>query len=154
MAEPFSIIAGAAGLADVCVRFTNFLKQAKDGFQRVDEDLEQLSKEIETLYFVNNLIKCSFEANPATTKHSNDQRILLDQWEATQVTVASCQEIIEELNDLMIRILASGSSKHVRLNSLRKYLKLQSKEDEFAGLRRKLNAHQTALQTSLASINV
>jgi hypothetical protein len=154
MAEPFSIIAGSAGLADVCIRLANFIKQARDRFQKVDEDLEHLSKEIEALYSVNNLVKYSFEANPATTKHFGDQQILFDHWKTTRITLASCQELIEKMNDLVISVWGNGSPKHVKLNSQRKYLKLQSKEDEFTELRRKLNAHQIALQTSLAAINV
>ena len=61
MADPFSIIAGTAGLADVCIRLTKFLKHASNGFQKVDEDLEDLSKEITSLRAVSDLIKHSFE---------------------------------------------------------------------------------------------
>ena len=38
MADYFSVIAGAAGLADVCIRLAKFLKEAKDGFQKVGAD--------------------------------------------------------------------------------------------------------------------
>lgn len=154
MADPLSIIAGSAGLADICIRLGNFLKQARDGFQKSDEDLEHLSKELEALYSMNNLIKRSFAADLATSKHFSEQQIIFDHWEATRITLASCQEIVEKLNDLMVEIWRSGSSKYVKLNSLRKYLRLQSKEDEFTDLRRRLNTHQTALQTILAAINV
>lgn len=76
------------------------LKQAKHGFPKVDEDLEDFLKEIEALCSVNNLIKCSFEADPATTTHGKDQQIIVDHWEATRTTLANCREITERLNDL------------------------------------------------------
>lgn len=154
MADPFSIIAGAAGLADVCIRLTKFLKEAKDGFQKVDADLEEMSKEIAALRSVNDLVRRSFEADKTGTTDSTDQQILSNHWCATRTTLAGCQDIIERLSTLMISILGSGGSKHVKLNSLRKYLKQQSKEDEFIVLRRKLSAHQIALQTSLTAVNV
>lgn len=154
MADPFSIIAGAAGLADVCIRLTKFLKQAKNGFQKIDEDLEGLSKEITALRCVSDLIKSTLEADQKNPANSNDKQILANHWQATQTTLTGCQTIVEQLDFLVVGILGSGTSKYVKLNSLQKYLKQQSKEEEFIGLRQKLNAHQVALQTSLAAVNM
>ncbi|KAK4695324.1 hypothetical protein P7C71_g2413, partial [Lecanoromycetidae sp. Uapishka_2] len=154
MADPFSIIAGAAGLADVCIRLTKFLKQAKDGFQKVDKDLEDLSKEITALRSISDLVQRSFEADLTKPVNPSDKQVIANHWETTQTTLVGCRETTEQLNLLVVRILDSGTSRHVKLNSLRKYLKQQSKEDEFIGLRKKLNAHQTALQTSLAAVNI
>jgi len=154
MADPFSIIAGSAGLADVCIRLTKFLKQAKEGFQKVDEDLEELSNEIIALRSVSDLIKRSFEADLAEPKDPRDKQIVASHWRATRTTLTGCQDILEDLNTLVVKILTTGTSKHVKLNSLRKYLKHQSKEDEFIALRQRLNAHQIALQTSLTAVNV
>ena len=154
MADPLSIIAGAAGLADVCIRLTKFLKQAKHGFQRVDRDLEDLSKEVTALRSVSELIKRSFEADIAGTINTSDNQIITDQWHATRTTLAGCQDIVERLNALITEILGSGGTKYTKFNSLRKYLKQQSKDDEFIALRQKLNAHQMALQTSLAAVIV
>lgn len=154
MTDPFSIIVGTASLADVCIRLTKFLKQAKDGFKKIDKDLENLSKEITALRTVSDLIKRSFEADLAGTTNSNDNQIIVNHWQATRTTLAGCQEIVERLNTLITTILGTGGPKHVKFNSLRKYLKQQSKDDEFIALRQKLNAHHIALQTSLAAVNV
>ena len=154
MADPFSIIVGTAGLADVCIRFTKFLAQAKDGFQNIDKDLEDLSKEITALRTVSDLIKRNFEADLAGTTSTNDNQIIVDHWHATRATLEGCQDIVERLNVLITAILSTGGQKHIKFNSLRKYLKQQSKDDEFIALRQKLNAHHIALQTSLAAVNV
>ena len=154
MADPFSIIAGTAGLADVCIRFTKFLKQAKDGFQKLDKDLEDLSNEITALLAVNDLIKRSFETDLAENTNSSDNQILNDHWQATRITLAGCQDIVEKLNALMTTVLATGSQKHEKIHKLLKYLKLQSKDDEFVALRQKFNAHHIALQTSLIAVNM
>ena len=154
MADPFSILAGAAGLADVCIRLTNFIKQAKDGFHKVDEDLEALSNELTTLSSVSDLIKRSFKADPAGTLDPGDQQIIDSHWQTTRTTLTSCQELIERLNTLVIQVLGNGNPRHAKLNSLRKYLRQQAKEEQFIELRQRLNTHQIALQTSVAAVNV
>ncbi|MCJ1315274.1 hypothetical protein MMC15_000591 [Xylographa vitiligo] len=154
MADPFSIIAGTVGLADVCIRFALFLRQAKDGFHKVDEDLEDLTKEVTALRSVSELIKRSFEVHLAGITDVNDQLVVSNHWQATQATLASCQDIIDRLKDLITKVLGSGRSKHVKTEALRKYLRQQSKEEDFLKLRQKLNAHQIALQTSLAAVNI
>ncbi|MCJ1388283.1 hypothetical protein MMC18_001128 [Xylographa bjoerkii] len=154
MADPFSIIAGTAGLADVCIRFALFLRQAKNGFQKVDKDLEDLAKEVTALGSVGDLIKRSFEVHLAGVTDVNGQQTLSDHWQITQATLAGCQDIIDHLNELITKVLGSGGSKHVKTGALRKYLRQQSKEEEFVKLRQKLSAHQIALQTSLAAVNI
>ena len=154
MTDPFSIIVGTVGLADVWIRLTKFLKQAKDGFQKIDQDLEELSKEITALRSVSDLIKCSFEADLAGTTNPTDNQIAIDLWQATRITLEGCQNIVERLSALITAVLGTGNSKHVKFNNLRKYLKQQSKDDEFLALRQKLNAHHIALQTTLAAVNV
>ncbi len=153
--DPFSIIVGTAGLADVCIRLTKFLREAKDGFQKIDQDLEDLSKEITALRTVSDLIKRSFEADIAGNTNTSDNQIIVNLWQVTQTTLKDCQDIVERLNALITTIISAGErSKHVKLNSLRKYLKQQSKDDEFTALRKKLSAHHSALQMSLAAVNV
>ena len=154
MADPFSIIAGTAGLADVCVRLTKFLKQAKDGFHKVDKDLEDLSNEVNDLRSVSDLIESNFKADLDPTTSSIDNQLIVNHWQATRTTLAGCQDIVERLNALVTAILATGGSRHVKFDNLRKYLKQQSKEDEFTALRQKLNAHHNALQTSLLVVHM
>ena len=154
MADPFSIIVGAAGLADVCIRLTKFLGQAKDGFQNIDRDLEDLSNEIAALRTVNDLIKHSFEIDLAAPSNPVDSQVTTDVWHDIRTTLASCQDIVGRLNALITTVLASGGPQHARFKNLRKYLKQQSKEDEFAALRQKLKTHYGALQISLAALNM
>ena len=154
MADPFSIIAGTAGLADVCIRFTKFLKEAKDGFQKLEKDLEDLSNEIKALFAVNDLIKRSFETDLAENTNSSDNQFLKNHWQATRITLAGCQDIVERLNALMTTVLVTGSQKHEKIYKLLKYLKLRSKDDEFVALRQKLNTHHMALQTGLIAVDM
>ena len=154
MADPFSIIAASAGLADVSLRFANLLKQSIDGFRRLGEDLDELSREVEGIQAVNELVERAYEAGLAISTDSNDQQIVLNHWHAIETTLAGCKRIIEQMSSLLLQVLSIGKGKHPRHDNLRKYLCQQSKEGEFIKLRQKLSAHQVALSTSLAGINV
>lgn len=154
MTDPFSIFVGTVGLANVCIGLTKFLKQAKDGFQKIDRDLEDLSKEITALHTVSDLIKRSFETDLAIPTPSSDSEIISSHWQVTGITLENCQDTVERLNALITNVLGTQGPKHVGLKNIRKYLKQQSKYDEFITLRRKLRAHHSALQTSLAAVNV
>ena len=154
MADPFSIITGTAGLADVSIRLAKFLKQAKNGFQTVDDDLEDLSKEIDGLQDVNALVKRTHETGSASNIDVNDQQIFVNQWETIQATLAGCEHIVEQLRSLLSVVLSVGGGKHTKIDKLRKFLKQQSKEEDFNRLRQRLGTHQAALQTSLAAVTM
>lgn len=154
MGDPFSIIAGSVGLADVCIRLAGFLKQARDGFQKVDKDLDDLSQEITALRSVSDLIKRSFEIDQAGARDPNEQQIIESHWQATRATLAGCQIHVEKLNALISEVLGKEKRKHAKFKNLRKFLKQQSKEGEFIELKQKLRTYLIALQTSLAAVNV
>ena len=154
MADPFSIVAGTAGLADVCVRLARFIKQANAGFRVVDQELEDVSQEIESLRSINDLVKRSYTDGFSTKSDPDQQQILGTHWCATQNTLASCQRIVEQIEALLKEVADVGSGKHVKLDQLRKWLRQQSREEAFSSLREKLKAHQMALQLSLSAVSM
>ena len=154
MADPFSIVAGTAGLADVCVRLARFIKQANAGFRTVDQELQNLFQETESLRSINDLVKRSYIDGFHAKSDCDQQHILDTHWRATQNTLTSCQRIVEQIEALLKEITDAGSGKHVRLDQLRKWLKQQSKEEVFNTLREKLKAHQIALQLSLSAVSM
>ena len=154
MADPFSIVAGTAGLADVCVRLARFIKQANAGFRSVDQELEDVFQEIESLRSINDLVKRSYVDGFQAKSNHDQQHILETHWRATQNTLSSCQRIVEQIEVLFKEIVEAGSGKHIRLDQLRKWLKQQSKEEVFSNLREKLKAHQMALQISLSAVSM
>lgn len=158
MADPFSTLAGAAGLADVCIRFAKFLKDANDGFRLVDQELEDLSKEIVSLQSVNGsineLLKRSYPEGSTARTNPHLEKILDINWRATNTTLASCQLIVERIEALLKDVVNAGSGKHIKRDQVRKWLKQQSREEELNTLREKLKAHQLALQLSLSAIGM
>lgn len=155
MADPFSsILTGAAGLADVCLRLANFLKHANDGFRVVDQELEDLSKEIESLRSVNDLVQCSYSEKFTYETNSDYQQVLSTNWCAAEQTLESCRSIVEQIEAILKEVVVIGSGKHIKLDQIRKWLKQQSKEEALSTLRGKLQKHQSGLQLSLSAINL
>ena len=154
MADPFSVLASTAGLADVCIRLARFLKQANAGFRTVDQELGSLFEEIASLRSVNDLVKSSYTEGATAKTDPNHQQILGTHWSATQNTLTSCQHIVEQIEALLQEVSAAGSGNHVKLDQIRKWLKQQSREEAFSSLRGKLKAHQVALQLSLSAVSM
>jgi hypothetical protein len=154
MADPFSILASTAGLADVCLRLANFLKHANEGIRGVDQELEGLSKEIASLRSVNDLVECSYREEFTAGADPDYQQILGTNWLAAQNTLASCRRIVEQIEAILKEVVDAGSGRHIKLDQLRKWLKQQSKEEALSALREKLQKHQSGLQLSLSAINL
>ncbi|OBT63866.1 hypothetical protein VE03_06633 [Pseudogymnoascus sp. 23342-1-I1] len=156
MADPFSILAGAAGLADVCIRLAKFLKDANDGFRVVDQDLEDLFNEIASLQSVNEsigeLVKGSHPKGSTAGTSPHVRKILDTNWNATNNTLSGCRLIVERIEVILKDVASAGSGKHVKRDQIRKWLKQQSREGELSSLREKLKAHQLALQLSLSAV--
>jgi hypothetical protein len=158
MADPFSILAGVASLADVCIRLARFLKDANDGFRVVDQELEDLFKEIASLQSVNEsideLVKRSYPEGSTARTNPHLGKILDTNWRATNNTLSSCQLIVERIEAILKDVVNAGSGKHIKRDQVRKWLKQQSKEEELSTLREKLKAHQLALQLSLSAVGL
>jgi len=158
MADPFSILAGAASLADVCIRLAKLLKDANDGFRGVDQELEDLFAEVASLQSVNEsieeLVKRSYPEGSTARADTYLQRILDTNWRATNNTLSGCQLIAERIEGILKEVLNAGTGKHIRRDQVRKWLKQQSREEELSTLREKLKSHQLALQLSLSAVSM
>ena len=152
--DPFSITVGTIGLIDACVKLTKFLKQAKDGFQKIDEELEELAKELTAVHSVSALIKSIYESDPAGKRIANSRKPIDDQWRATRTILEGCRTVVEKLNRLIVNVTGDDDAKHPKIKNLKKFLKQHSKEDEFITYRQRLRAHLIALQTNLAAVNM
>jgi hypothetical protein len=129
MADPFSILSSTAGLADVCIRLANFLKNANDEFRAVDQELDDLFEEIVSLRSANDLVECSYVEGSTARTNPDHQQILSTNWRATKNTLTSCQRIVERIEVIFTEIVNAGSGKCIKLDRIRKWLKQQSREE-------------------------
>jgi MoxR-like ATPase len=155
MADPFSIVAGAISLAHICNRLGSFLRNVSEGSQRIDGDLEALSHEIASLATVNDLIKTSFESDLSGAADPAHRSTIVNLWQATEATLENCKITVEKLENLVTSIVELHTPKALsKLDGVRKYLKKQSKEEEFGQLRHKLASYRAALQIILTAVDM
>ena len=153
MADPLSIVAGTVGLADVCARTIKFLKDAQKGLREIDRDIESLREEISSLQTANHVVASTYEKITTSWQQDTDlQQNLSAHWRATNDTLSGCQNIVEQLETLLKSIV--GTENHGKLGKFRKWLKYESKEQDFDELRTKLQTRQNALQIIIEATNL
>lgn len=151
--DPLSIIAGTAGLLEICVRLTKYLNDVKEGSERVDEDIEVLYQQVAAISTVVQSIRNVFK--PDLEHASNGHRDnIQDLWAEVASNISSCQMTLEKLFLLISQIVGKETSKQSKLEGFRRYLRKQSTEDEYNRIRQQLSGYHHALQTLLTSINI
>lgn len=154
MADPFSVIAGTAGLLDVCLRVFKYLKETQAGAERIEEEITILLREIEALIAVNDSIKSAFE----TELKSRPGPYVTDiegLWRNIGGNLWSCRALVERLEVHMKEIVGKEGPKVIgKLDGLRKQMRKQSKNEDFQQLRLQLASNQNALQISLSALTL
>lgn len=149
MADPFSIIAGTAGLADVCIRLGKLLKDAREDFQNTDHELSKLEARISavkgTIEQVGKLYHASVQRLETV-----DQQAESSHWRTTGVNLEGCRKVIDQLERLITAVVGEKTT-HPKTYQFRKYLRLLSKEKDFALLQDELQSYNGFLQTNLTS---
>ena len=154
MADPSSIVDAAAGLAEVCLRTIKFIKAARANFHEIDRDVQTLSEELSSLNSAKDIVVNTYQQIAVQGSDAALQHVLSAHWKATSETLAGCQKIVEQLEELLRFALDVGNNRYGKINQFRKWLKHESKEKEFIDLRQKLNLRQSALQLILEATNV
>ena len=155
MADPFSIIAGTAGLIDVCWRFGSYLHNLKAGAAKIEDEIAALSRDIEALRVVNETVQASHSGlqeylNSEVKNPEHLERL----WRNVSSSLASCQLVVEELEALVIGIVGTEPPKDEskisrKLGGFKKQLRKQSKDGDFEKLRSRLSTYQTTIQLML-----
>ena len=153
MAEPFSIVAGAAGLADVCIKVAKVLKQAKDSYQGGDEELSELYSEVIRLRDINDLVQRIYEAESTLSPDPTHQQILVN-WQVIESALVDCERVVGQINTLLASIIGVAKGKHVKLDHIRVSLKQQAKEEDLRRLRVRLSNYHLQIQSCLAAANM
>jgi len=163
MADLFSVIVNALSVADVCARLVSFLVKVRQGTKTVDDDLNKLIEEINSLSSVCLIIHGTFEKdfkakevisarpNPADSGEEAIGRL----WHYTDTTLESCRTTLSHLDKLLADVLGDNGSKiSSPWSSLRKYLRKQSRDDELVQLGQRLSKAHDCLQILLTALNL
>lgn len=157
MADPFSIIAGTAGLLDVCWRVGSYLGRLKASAAKIERDLFSLSLEISALVTVSesiqNLWKVSSE-KPIDELSPHAARIH-ELWEDVSLALRGCGDTMARLVLLVEDVIGKdGIAVQGKRDGLKKALRKQSKDYDIREIRLQIASHQNSLQIALSALNM
>lgn len=155
MADPFSIIAGTAGLIDVCWRFGSYLHDVQAGAAKIEDEIENLSRDIEALKIINETIRDSYKGLPSYLSSEIQRSKHVGRlWRNVSSNLESCRLIVEDLEVLVKEIIGKeppkDESKIMRkFEGFRKQLRKQSREGDFNKLQSRLITYHNTIQLML-----
>ncbi|KAL8775872.1 MAG: hypothetical protein Q9194_003555 [Teloschistes cf. exilis] len=157
MADPFSIVAGTAGLLDVCWRVGSYMRRLKASAAKIERDLFSLSLEISALVTVSesiqNLWKVSSE-KPIDELSPHAARIH-ELWEDVSLALRGCGDTMSRLVLLVEDVIGNdGIAVQGKRDGLKKALRKQSKDDDIREIRLQIASHQNSLQIALSALNI
>lgn len=156
MADPFSIVVGIVGLADVCSRIIKNLDHIRQDMGTVDEDLETLVQEVGGLRDICETVRATFGAksdDATTSEFSKVSEATEKVWQDLERALQNCHGVILKLDEIVQEIRgppgASGSGK---LDAFRKSLRKRFRDSDLQRCRAQLATYQNALQLVLTII--
>ncbi|KAI9718168.1 MAG: hypothetical protein M1828_006800 [Chrysothrix sp. TS-e1954] len=157
MAELFSITASAIGIADVCVRAGRYLKDVYAASGRVEQDIDDLIKEIDTVKVVTDSIEGAFttEFSKPTSRDGAALTKREELWKNVNKSLQDCEAIVKRLEHLAKSIHGqSGPKVTGRLDSLSKWSRQRDKAPVLLATRHQLKVCQKGLELLLATIGL
>ena len=155
MAEPFSVITATAGVIDVCWRFGSYLRKVQAGAAVVEDDIETLSRDIESLRVVNETVRDSYkESSDYLDSKIESSKHVESLWRNVSSNLENCRQVVEELEGLIKAVVGkeelNNESKIMKkVGAFRKQLRKQSREGDFDKLQGRLTTYYNTIQLML-----
>lgn len=160
MADPFSVATGALTVVDVCVRVGKYLRSVSKAAKNSENDIEALEREISNFSSVYTAIRqiCATNASQRQLP-SRSPSGLDDPGNALLARAADLVQeglsLVQKLRDHLLYILGSETStKFQQIDSLRKGVRLLSKDSEYTKLRQRFTNLNLELNTMLTAIDL
>ncbi|KAL8818042.1 MAG: hypothetical protein Q9223_003246 [Gallowayella weberi] len=157
MADPFSIVAGTAGVIDICWRVASYLAKVKSSATKIERNLAALSFETNALIAANESIRALWEAYSGETldKSITDSQRIDDLWQDIDITLNGCRDVMGRLALLIEEVIGKdGFTVEGKRDGIKKVLRKQSREGEIMEIRSQINSHLNSLQLSLSALNM
>ncbi|KAL4971289.1 tetratricopeptide repeat domain-containing protein [Aspergillus desertorum] len=155
--DPFSILAGTAGLADVSWRLLKYLVNVKAASASIQEEIVTLEREIESLVTTNESVEELYhsrqEANDCHT--TADKSKIENLWSQLKALVTQSHDSINRLERLLEDVIGKqGPRKDGKLDGLRKTIRKQGRDGEYMEIRQRLAINQNLIQIMLSALNI
>ena len=157
MADPFSILAGTAGVIDICVRLTNYFRGVNAAAGRIEQDLFALLEEFIALQAVNESIRITWLDCHKTVgpKSLANEPLLKTQWQDLDYALRGCNNSMLRLSALIEEVVGKdGHNVTGKLDGIKMVLRKQSKDKAIFEVRQQVMSHRDNLQVLLLSLNL
>ncbi|KAJ5997596.1 hypothetical protein N7522_009256 [Penicillium canescens] len=155
--DPFSITAGAVGIADVCLRVIIFLKDVPGAVAAIQHEINVLVAEVESLRVILSLVKETFEGDIRSPtrlsllKASNFE----DLSKGFRKGIESCYDLTIRLEKVTKEVYGkSGSTVTGKVDGFMKEMRRRDKAPDLGRLREELSAEKHNLTLLLNGISL
>ncbi|KAL8995820.1 MAG: hypothetical protein Q9188_006721 [Gyalolechia gomerana] len=157
MADPFSIVAGTAGILEISWRLVSYLGKVKSAASKIERDLAALSFEVNALIGVTESIQSLWK--DYKEKHldplSPDAKRIGGLWQEINLALHGSRDVMGRLALLVEEVIGKdGIEVQGKRDGIRKVLRKQSKEVEIREIRQQITSHQNSLQLTLSALNL
>ncbi|RAH80854.1 hypothetical protein BO86DRAFT_400523 [Aspergillus japonicus CBS 114.51] len=156
--DPFSILVGSAGLADVSFRIISYLATIRSASAKIQDELTILSQEISSLIAVNETVEdcCHSWHDPSSFDTSaNDEAHVNDVWKNLAMLLQQSKGYVEQMEALLNAVIGkNGAQVAGKLDGLRKTIRRQGRDGEFMQLRQRIANHQAGIQILLNALTL
>ncbi|OCL06656.1 tetratricopeptide repeat domain-containing protein [Glonium stellatum] len=157
MTDPFSIIAGTAGLLDISFRLIGYLRQVEESAGKIEEEITALTQEINALITVNDAIDALWRDNHDATPAPPFEGTVNpeDLWRKLASLLQECRDTAQKLEILLKEVIGKNGPKvSGKFDGIKKQLRKQSKDRDYIDVRHRLSSYQAGLQMLLSALNV
>ncbi|OJK00241.1 hypothetical protein ASPACDRAFT_42825 [Aspergillus aculeatus ATCC 16872] len=156
--DPFSILVGSAGLADVSFRIISYLATIRSASAKIHDELTFLSQELSSLIAVNETVEDCWHSwhDPSSFDTStNDEAHINDVWKNLAMLLQQSKGHVEQLETLLNAVIGkNGPQVAGKLDGLRKTIRKQGRDGEFMQLRQRIANHQAGIQILLNALTL
>jgi len=155
MADPLSIIASTASIADICVRLASYLRNVQKATETIEDDIAALIHEVEALDAITISVQKSFKDDIFTNAGSEDPEKENHLWKHVRQTLSNCKSTTEGLETIVVELYGkTGPAVTGFRDAVIKSHRRKNKEGDLRNCRDQLATYQNVLQILLASINM
>ncbi|KAF2197372.1 hypothetical protein GQ43DRAFT_484192 [Delitschia confertaspora ATCC 74209] len=155
MADPFSIVAGAASLVDICIRLTNYLRDVHKAAGTIGDDTDSLIHEVHALNTISSSIHQAFSAHLAANPWNGPSEKEADLWKHVSQTLQDCQGVARRLEAIVKDIYGkTGPTVQSFRDAVVKAHRRRNKEGDLRQCRDQLTMYHSGLQILLGSISI
>lgn len=157
MGDPFSVIAGTAGLLDICWRVGAYLGKVKAAANKIERDLAALSLEVDALVTVNESIQALWNANKekSVDSLSPDAPRIQEFWQDIELALRGCCGVMDKLALLVEEVVGIGGlAVQGKRDGIKKALRKQSRDQEIQDIRLQITGYHNSLQLTLSALNL